>query len=165
MVRHQFHQGFCPMSLQPQEQCTVPEEAAKVAHGILPRDTLCITLTDTLSKFVSDQDFSEIFATQGHPAESPWWLAVSHDFTVCRRLNRSADVWCCAQPHWLEIFALSGVDRCGFSSHRVEQVSHSLDLPPYIMTLLPDLILGLDPTAIKNHPKFSDLCDYRIFMS
>lgn len=53
------------MSLQLQEQYTVPEETAKVAHAVFPKGTLCLTLANTLSECVSDQDFSEIFSTQG----------------------------------------------------------------------------------------------------
>ena len=64
------------MSLQLQEQYTVPEETAKVAHAVFQKGTLCLTLADTLSECVSDQDFSEIFSTQGQPAESPWRLAL-----------------------------------------------------------------------------------------
>lgn len=75
MVRSQFHQGLYPMTLQPEAQYVVPVETAKVAHAIYPKGNLCMTMADTLSEFLSDQDFSAIFPTQGQPAESPWRLA------------------------------------------------------------------------------------------
>ena len=65
------------MSLQPQLQYVVPAETARVAHAIFPKGNLCITLAETLSEFVSDQDFSEIFARRGQPGESPWRLALA----------------------------------------------------------------------------------------
>ena len=64
------------MSLQPQAQYVVPQETAKVAHAIFPQGNLCITMADTLTEFLCDQDFSEIFPTQGQPAMSPWRLAL-----------------------------------------------------------------------------------------
>ncbi|MDJ0703712.1 MAG: IS1182 family transposase [Leptolyngbyaceae cyanobacterium MO_188.B28] len=64
------------MTLQPEAQYVVPVETAKVAHSISLKGNLCITMADTLSEFLSDQDFSAIFPTQGQPAESPWRLAL-----------------------------------------------------------------------------------------
>ena len=76
MVSSQFHQGLDPMTLQPKAQYVVPVETANVAHAIYPKGNLCITMADTLSEFLSDQDFSALFSTQGQPAASPWRLAL-----------------------------------------------------------------------------------------
>jgi len=64
------------MTLQAEAQYVVPVETAKIAHAIYLKGNLCITMADTLSEFLSDQDFSAIFPTQGQPAESPWRLAL-----------------------------------------------------------------------------------------
>ncbi|MEM9507557.1 MAG: IS1182 family transposase [Cyanobacteria bacterium P01_E01_bin.35] len=64
------------MSLQPQSQYVVPVETAKVAHAVFPKGNLCITIADTLSEFLNDRDFSELFGVRGQPGESPWRLAL-----------------------------------------------------------------------------------------
>ncbi len=65
------------MSLQPLTQYVVPKETAKVARAIFPQGNLCITMADTLSEFLSDRDFSQLFPTQGQPAKSPCRLALA----------------------------------------------------------------------------------------
>ena len=64
------------MSLQPQSQYVVPAETAKVAHAVFVKGNLCITIADTLSEFLNDRDFSELFGVRGQPGESPWRLAL-----------------------------------------------------------------------------------------
>ncbi len=59
------------MSLQPQSQYVVPAETAKVAHAVFVKGNLCITIADTLSEFLNDRDFSELFGVRGQPGESP----------------------------------------------------------------------------------------------
>ncbi len=65
------------MSLQAKSQYIVPEETSEVAHAIFPNGTLCITLADELSDYLSDRDFSELFPAEGQPAQSPWRLALA----------------------------------------------------------------------------------------
>ncbi len=65
------------MSLQPLAQYVVPGETARVARAIFPQGNLCITMADTLSEFLNDHDFSQLFPTQGQPAKSPWRLALA----------------------------------------------------------------------------------------
>ena len=64
------------MSLKPQAQYVVPLETAKVTHAVFPTGNLCITLADTLSGFLNDEVFSELFEQKGQPAVSPWRLAL-----------------------------------------------------------------------------------------
>ena len=59
------------MSLKPQSQYKVPVETATVAHAVFPKGNLCITIADTLSEFLNDHDFSELFGVRGQPGESP----------------------------------------------------------------------------------------------
>jgi transposase len=55
------------MSLHPQTEYVVPVETAKVAKAIFPKGNLCITMADAFSSFLSDQDFSALFSSQGQP--------------------------------------------------------------------------------------------------
>lgn len=64
------------MSLRPQPPLTIPAETAKVAKAIFPKGNLCITMADHLDAFLSDQDFSGLFPSQGQPGTSPLRLAL-----------------------------------------------------------------------------------------
>jgi transposase len=64
------------MSLRPQAEYVVPVETAKVAHTVFPRGNLCLTMADTLSGFINDDTFSDLFEVKGQPGISPWRLAL-----------------------------------------------------------------------------------------
>jgi transposase len=64
------------MSLQPQSHYVIPTETAKVAQAIFPKGSLCITTADQLGSFLSDEDFNDLFSSQGQPGASPWRLAL-----------------------------------------------------------------------------------------
>ena len=64
------------MSLHPQAEYVVPVETAKVAHTVFPRGNLCLTMADTLSGFINDDTFSDLFEVKGQPGISPWRLAL-----------------------------------------------------------------------------------------
>lgn len=63
------------MSLQPKVNYVVPAETKRVAEAIFPKGSFCLTLSKELSGFIHDQDFDNLFSTQGQPAVSPWRLA------------------------------------------------------------------------------------------
>lgn len=65
------------MSLQPQSHYVVPRETATVAHAVFQKDNLCITIADTLTEFLSDDHFNDLYPDKGQPAESPWRLALA----------------------------------------------------------------------------------------
>jgi transposase len=54
----------------------IPAETAKVAKAIFPKGSLCITMADQLGSFLSDEDFNDLFSSQGQPGASPWRLAL-----------------------------------------------------------------------------------------
>ena len=63
------------MSLRPQAHYVVPMQTEKVARTVFSQGTLCLTMADTLSKFINDATFSDLFEVKGQPAASPWRLA------------------------------------------------------------------------------------------
>ena len=64
------------MSLRSQAEYVVPIETAKVAHAVFPKGNLCLTMADTLSEFINDDTFSELYEVKGQPGVSPWRLAL-----------------------------------------------------------------------------------------
>ena len=64
------------MSLRSQAEYVVPIETAKVAHAVFPKGNLCLTMANTLSEFINDDTFSELYAVKGQPGISPWRLAL-----------------------------------------------------------------------------------------
>jgi Transposase domain (DUF772) len=65
-----------PMSLHPQEIPSVPEETRRVARAAFPRGNIYMRLRDELGAISNDQLFATLFPRRGHPAASPWRLAL-----------------------------------------------------------------------------------------
>lgn len=76
------------MSLQPLSSYSVPELTARVARAAFPNGTLCLRLYDALGTIFTDQDFADLFAHQGQPAEAPFRLAL---ITVLQFLEGLSD--------------------------------------------------------------------------
>jgi transposase len=64
------------MSLQPELDYIVPEKTTRVARAAFPQGTLCMKIYDQLGTIFEDQDFKDIFPSQGQPAASPFRLAL-----------------------------------------------------------------------------------------
>lgn len=64
------------MSLQPELDYVVPEQTARVARAAFPQGTLCMKIYDQLGTIFEDEDFKDIFPSQGQPAASPFRLAL-----------------------------------------------------------------------------------------
>src|SRR5215831_8125857 len=64
------------MSLDPSPIEPVPEETARVAHGIFPKGNRYLLLRDTLGTLFPDTLFADLFPTRGKPALAPWRLAL-----------------------------------------------------------------------------------------
>jgi transposase len=76
------------MSLQPLSTYSVPEHTARVAQAAFPNGTLCLRLYDELGTIFVDQDFADLFAHRGQPAEAPFRLAL---ITVLQFLEGLSD--------------------------------------------------------------------------
>lgn len=76
------------MSLHPISTYIVPEPTARVARAAFPKGTLCLRLYDELGTIFTDQDFVDLFAQRGQPAEAPFRLAL---ITVLQFLEGLSD--------------------------------------------------------------------------
>src|SRR5256885_7893295 len=64
------------MSLHPHVIEPVPEDTARVARAAFPKDHPYLTFRDALGTIFQDEDFTALFPAWGHPALSPWRLAL-----------------------------------------------------------------------------------------
>ena len=64
------------MSLHPHVIEPVPEDTARVARAAFPKGHPYLTFRDALGTIFQDEDFTALFPAWGHPALSPWRLAL-----------------------------------------------------------------------------------------
>ena len=64
------------MSLKPQVICPVPMETLRVAHAAFPKGGVYLKMRDLFGTFFEDKQFEDLFPSRGHPAETPWRLAL-----------------------------------------------------------------------------------------
>src|SRR5690348_10600782 len=64
------------MSLHPVPVGPVPEETARVARAAFQKGNVYMQMRDVLGSIYEDGQFTELFATRGRPAETPWRLAL-----------------------------------------------------------------------------------------
>jgi len=56
------------MSLHPQSIPPLPSLTREIAHQAFPQDNPYMILRDELGIFYNDEDFAELYATEGQPA-------------------------------------------------------------------------------------------------
>ncbi len=49
------------MSMHPQPIGPVPEDTARVARAVFPKETTCIRMRDVLGAIYDDEDFAQLF--------------------------------------------------------------------------------------------------------
>lgn len=64
------------MSLKAGPIQPVPEETMQVARAAFPKGNLYLTLRDKLGSIFRDEDFADLYPTDGQPALPPWRLAL-----------------------------------------------------------------------------------------
>ncbi len=64
------------MSLHPHAPEPIPAETARVAHAAFPQGTMSMRVRDALGTVYRDDDFTDLYPADGHPAEHPWRLAL-----------------------------------------------------------------------------------------
>jgi transposase len=64
------------MTLQPQQESSIPEETARVARSAYPKGSLYMKMRDALGTIYRDESFAHFFPQNGRPAEAPWRLAL-----------------------------------------------------------------------------------------
>ena len=60
------------MSLQVPANSLIPEETLRIARAAFPKGTLCMRLRDALGPIFTHEQFADLFAVHGHPAEASW---------------------------------------------------------------------------------------------
>jgi transposase len=63
------------MTLQPQRECSIPEETAHVARAAYPKGNLYMKMRDALGTIDQDESFAHLFPQNWRPGEAPWRLA------------------------------------------------------------------------------------------
>ena len=64
------------MVLHPQSIKPIPPLTRQIAQQAFPKGNLYMNLRDELGTFYHDEDFSELYSTEGQPALRPWHLAL-----------------------------------------------------------------------------------------
>jgi len=64
------------MSLNPDPIPPIPALTAQVARAAFPKGNTYLYMRDTLGTLFTDEQFADLFPTQGQPAASPWRLAL-----------------------------------------------------------------------------------------
>lgn len=64
------------MTLKPNDLSQIPDETARVAKAAFPKGNPYLKLRDELHIIYTDEEFVELFARRGQPAESPGRLAI-----------------------------------------------------------------------------------------
>jgi transposase len=63
------------MTLHSQQEFSIPEETARVAHAAYPKGNVYMKMRDALGTIYQDQSFAHLFPQNGRPVEAPWRLA------------------------------------------------------------------------------------------
>jgi transposase len=64
------------MSLKPAPLGPIPDDTARVARASFPKGNIYMQMRDILGTIDDDALFAPLFAVRGHPAETPWRLAL-----------------------------------------------------------------------------------------
>src|SRR2546421_10992381 len=64
-------------SLQPQKLPEIPEETARIAKILFPKNNVYMWLRDELGAIYNDEQFAALYPNSGQLAEQPWRLAIA----------------------------------------------------------------------------------------
>ncbi len=64
------------MVLHPQSMKPIPPLTQEIAHQVFPQGNLYLSLRDELGTFYQDEDFAELYSSEGQPALHPGCLAL-----------------------------------------------------------------------------------------
>jgi transposase len=76
------------MSLTPSIIEPVPDQTARIACAAFPKGNLYLSMRDEFGTLFEDADFVELFSRRGHPAFTPWRLAL---ITIMQFLENLSD--------------------------------------------------------------------------
>ena len=102
------------MSMKPQGLEPIPDETRLLVQRLIPKGTLVTQLRDALGPIYSDEQFAQLFAKRGRPAEAPWRLALVTVLQAIEGLtDRQAAECVRTRIDWLDALALP-LDDPGF---------------------------------------------------
>lgn len=128
------------MSLHPQGLEPIPQATRRLAQMSSPKGTAIMRLRDALGPIYQDEDFAELFARRGRPAEAPWRLALVTVFQAMENLtDRQAAQMVVLRIDWKYALSLEpedeGFDYSVLSQFRqrlIEQGAEDLVLEPLL---------------------------------
>lgn len=121
------------MSLQPQEDFSIPDQTRRVALAAFPKGCACLRVGDVLGCVYQDKQFAALFPRRGQPAEAPGRLALATVLQFMEGLSdRQAADAVRARIDWKYALGLELTD-CGFdhtvlSEFRTRLVDGKLEL-------------------------------------
>ena len=99
------------MSMTPHEPEAIPEATRRLMQKACPKGTLATRLRDALGPIYHDEDFADLFAKRGRPAEAPWRLAMVTVLQAMENLtDRQAAQAVCLRLDWKYALSLSPED-------------------------------------------------------
>ncbi len=121
------------MSLQPQEDLSVPDQTRRIALAAFPKGCACLRVGDVLGCVYQDRQFATLFHRRGQPAEAPGRLALATVLQFMEGLSdRQAADAVRARIDWKYALGLDLTD-CGFdhtvlSEFRTRLIQGKLEL-------------------------------------
>ena len=73
---------------------SIPEQTRRVAHSAFPQGNVYIWLRDELEVVYQDEDFADLYSSQGQPGISAGQLAKGKHYAISRRLTRLSGSRC-----------------------------------------------------------------------
>jgi transposase len=58
------------MTLQPQNEFSIPEETVRIARAVYPKGNTYMKMRDALGTIYQDQSFAHLFPSNGRPVEA-----------------------------------------------------------------------------------------------
>src|SRR6266699_3421962 len=99
------------MSLNPHGLDPIPEATRRLMQKACPKGTVATRLRDALGPIYRDEEFADLFAKRGRPAEAPWRLALVTVLQVMENLtDRQAAQAVCLRLDWKYALSLAPED-------------------------------------------------------
>ena len=120
------------MSLNPDPIPPIPALTAQVARAAFPKGNTYLYMRDTLGTLFTDEQFADLFPTQGQPAASPWRLALVTILQFMENLtDRQAADAVRSRVDWKYLLSLeltdAGWDQTILSEFRTRLVAQSAE--------------------------------------
>ncbi len=68
------------MTLQPQNEFSIPEETVRIARAVYPKGNTFMKMRDALGTIYQDQSFAHLFPSTGRPVGNLATTSLTHTF-------------------------------------------------------------------------------------